>query len=212
MSDTALEGERMAQTDRAGFRSAVYRVLGVRIYLRALTTTTKKRKYWCWLLYVAHFIVAQRKSTLKQKKKMTLLHVYIKWSLSLMISTWAGSPNRVHFCGFIAKGVQLGGRKGWGLEPEDGFELRPYHLLTLWSVIFNFFGVPANRNVKLPSTVKSASWFITRVNEMIHINNHWGASPVAQGLSAHVLLLSGPGFASSDPGCRHGTTWHAMPW
>ena len=34
-----------------------------------------------------------------------------------------------------------------------------------------------------------------------------GASPVAQQLGAHVLLLSGPEFAGSDPGCRHGTAW-----
>ena len=34
-----------------------------------------------------------------------------------------------------------------------------------------------------------------------------GASPVAQRLSVHVLLLGGPGFAGSDPGCGHGTAW-----
>ena len=34
-----------------------------------------------------------------------------------------------------------------------------------------------------------------------------GASPVAQWLSSNVLLLSGPGFASSDLGCGHGTAW-----
>ena len=33
------------------------------------------------------------------------------------------------------------------------------------------------------------------------------AGPVAQQLSLHVLLLGGPGFTSSDPGCGHGTTW-----
>ena len=37
-----------------------------------------------------------------------------------------------------------------------------------------------------------------------------GAGPVAQRLSPHVLLLSGPGVASSDPGCGHGTAWNAM--
>ena len=30
---------------------------------------------------------------------------------------------------------------------------------------------------------------------------------MAQRLSVHVLLLSGPGFTSSDPGCGHGTAW-----
>ena len=35
---------------------------------------------------------------------------------------------------------------------------------------------------------------------------------MAQQLSSHVPLLGGPGFASSDPGCGHGTAWHAMLW
>ncbi len=39
MSDRAVEGERMAQKDQAGFCSAVHRVLGVRIDLTALTRT-----------------------------------------------------------------------------------------------------------------------------------------------------------------------------
>ena len=39
-----------------------------------------------------------------------------------------------------------------------------------------------------------------------------GASPVAQRLSLHVLLLGGLGFAGLDPGGRHGTAWHAMLW
>ena len=30
---------------------------------------------------------------------------------------------------------------------------------------------------------------------------------MAQQLSAHVPLLGDPGFASSDPGCGHGTAW-----
>ena len=34
-----------------------------------------------------------------------------------------------------------------------------------------------------------------------------GAGPVAQQLSADVPLLSGPGFAGSDPGYGHGTAW-----
>ena len=37
------------------------------------------------------------------------------------------------------------------------------------------------------------------------------ASLVAQRLSAHVLL-QWPRIRSSDPGCRHGTTWQAMLW
>lgn len=39
-----------------------------------------------------------------------------------------------------------------------------------------------------------------------------GAVPVAQWLSSHILLLRGLGFAGSDPGCGHGTAWHAMLW
>ena len=39
-----------------------------------------------------------------------------------------------------------------------------------------------------------------------------GASPVAQQLSSHVPLLGDPGFPGSDPGCGHGTAWHAMLW
>ena len=39
-----------------------------------------------------------------------------------------------------------------------------------------------------------------------------GASPVVQWLSSHILLLGGPGFAGSNPGCGHGTVWHAMLW
>ena len=38
------------------------------------------------------------------------------------------------------------------------------------------------------------------------------ASPVAQQLSVHVPLLGSPGFTGSDPGCGHGTAWHAMLW
>ena len=34
-----------------------------------------------------------------------------------------------------------------------------------------------------------------------------GAGPVVQRLSGHVPLLGSPGFAGSDPGCRHGTAW-----
>ena len=39
-----------------------------------------------------------------------------------------------------------------------------------------------------------------------------GAGPVVQWLGSHVPLLSGPGFASSDPGCGRGTAWQAMLW
>ena len=39
-----------------------------------------------------------------------------------------------------------------------------------------------------------------------------GAGPVAQQLSSHVPLLGGPGFAGSDPRCRHSTAWHTMLW
>ena len=39
-----------------------------------------------------------------------------------------------------------------------------------------------------------------------------GAGLVAQWLSSHVLLLGGPGFTGSDPGCGHGTAWHTMLW
>ena len=44
-------------------------------------------------------------------------------------------------------------------------------------------------------------------------NGAWhGARPLAQWLSSHVPLLGSPGFAGSDPGCGHGTAWHAMLW
>ena len=39
-SETASGGERMAQEDWAGFRSAVHRSLGFGIDLKAVTTTT----------------------------------------------------------------------------------------------------------------------------------------------------------------------------
>ena len=39
-----------------------------------------------------------------------------------------------------------------------------------------------------------------------------GAGPVAQWLSSHVPLLSGPRFAGLDPRCGHGTAWHTMLW
>ena len=38
------------------------------------------------------------------------------------------------------------------------------------------------------------------------------ASLVVQWLGSHLLLFGGPGFAGSDPGCRHGTAWQAMLW
>ena len=39
------------------------------------------------------------------------------------------------------------------------------------------------------------------------------AHPVAPQLSSHLLLLRGPGFACSDPGCGHGMAWQkAIPW
>ena len=44
------------------------------------------------------------------------------------------------------------------------------------------------------------------------IRQETGAGPMAQRLSAHVALLSGPGFTGSDPGCGHGTAWHTMLW
>ena len=55
------------------------------------------------------FYCSTRKSALKQKKEMILLHFYIKLFLSFVISTWAGSPNRVHFCCSIVYAVQLRG-------------------------------------------------------------------------------------------------------
>ena len=39
---------------------------------------------------------------------------------------------------------------------------------------------------------------------MCYINSKSGAGLVAQWLSAHILLLSGPGFTGSDPGWGHG--------
>ena len=48
--------------------------------------------------------------------------------------------------------------------------------------------------------------------EKFPLKKDTGAGLVAQQLSSHVLLLSGPGFPSLDPGCGHGTTWQAMAW
>ena len=39
-----------------------------------------------------------------------------------------------------------------------------------------------------------------------------GAGPVVQRLSSYILLLGGPGFPGSNPGCGHGTAWHTMLW
>ena len=51
------------------------------------------------------------------------------------------------------------------------------------------------------------------VFQFIFSNNFtFGAGTVAQRLSSHVPLLGGPGFASLDPGCGHGTAWQAMLW
>ena len=49
--------------------------------------------------------------------------------------------------------------------------------------------------------------------KMLLKNYRWeGASPVAQWLSSHVLLIGSLGFTGSDPRCGHGTAWHAMLW
>ena len=45
LSDTVLEGERMAQEERAAFHSAVHRSLGVGIDPVALTTTKDTSSY-----------------------------------------------------------------------------------------------------------------------------------------------------------------------
>ena len=50
------------------------------------------------------------------------------------------------------------------------------------------------------------------LEKLSHEESFIWASPVVQRLSSHVPLLGGPGFASSDPGCRHSTAWHAMLW
>ena len=70
---------------------------------------------------------------------------------------------------------------------------------------------------KTSKAVQFINWI---VDTGFHFNDFYsflkstyvGASPVAQWLSSHVLLLSGLGFAGLDPGCGHGTTWHAMLW
>ena len=46
------------------------------------------------------------------------------------------------------------------------------------------------------------------ISKAIKMTN--GAGLVVQQLAAHIPLLAGPGFATSDPGYRHGTTWQAM--
>ena len=45
------------------------------------------------------------------------------------------------------------------------------------------------------------------VHVYLHFKKSGGTGPVAQRLSLHVPLLGGPGFAGSDAGCGHGTTW-----
>ena len=67
------------------------------------------------------------------------------------------------------------------------------------------------------------SWLHLKCQYVVHhgyfcinfdFKNKIGACLVTQWLSSHILLLSGPGFTSSDPGCGHGTTWQkkAMLW
>ena len=60
------------------------------------------------------------------------------------------------------------------------------------------------------------SFLLPRFNENISkvslLRIFTGAGLVEQQLSSHVLLLGSPGFAGSDPGCGHGTAWHAMLW
>ena len=51
----------------------------------------------------------------------------------------------------------------------------------------------------------------SRMDGMVVKNVVVGASPVAQRLSVHIPLWD-LGFAGSDLGCGHGTTWHAMLW
>ena len=48
LSDTAPEGEKMAQKDRAGFCSAAHRALGVGIDLTALTTKQNRQAAAVW--------------------------------------------------------------------------------------------------------------------------------------------------------------------
>ena len=72
-----------------------------------------------------------------------------------------------------------------------------YHFHPMDSVVIEF---------KLPFLQTQSQSLMQKLLEMWWIR----AVPVAQQLSLHVLLLSRPGFAGSDPGCRHGTTWHAM--
>ena len=74
-----------------------------------------------------------------------------------------------------------------------------------WSL--SFWAPSASASLTLPSP-SSSELYLWKVGNTI-IN--WGR-PVAQRLGAHVPLLSGPGFAGSDPGCGHSTTWHAILW
>ena len=45
------------------------------------------------------------------------------------------------------------------------------------------------------------------IKSLHDLSCHYGAGPVAQRLSSHMQLLGGQGFAGSDLGCGHGTTW-----
>ena len=60
--------------------------------------------------------------------------------------------------------------------------------------------------------VKGKPCQVVERKEMEIEKEEGGASPVAQWLSSHVPLPSGPGFAGLDPECGHGTTWQAMLW
>ena len=63
-----------------------------------------------------------------------------------------------------------------------------------------------NKLQEIKQSWKGLPWIKT------DFKNVSGARLEAQWLSLHVPLLGSPGFASSDPGCGHGTAWHAMLW
>ena len=87
----------------------------------------------------------------------------------------------------------LGARNGTAVE-------------TIWQFL--------ERATSFHTTQQFYCWAHTRENTHAHPhrNAYVRAGPVAQRLSAQFLLLGGPGFTGSDPGCGHGTAWQAMLW
>ena len=124
-------------------------------------TISKERKYWCWIL-CGHFIVAQKKSTLNQKKEIILWKVYITWFVS-QSQLELGLQTMFIFVAFLCEQYSCG--KTWcgDLEPED-LALNPISATYwLWFSKFLLFRTSVAPYVKWQSTVKVISWFIRKI-------------------------------------------------